>query len=204
VVTGYALSPPRGPRSDFATLVPGEGDAYMRVQRIHAGAARCHLDFPRRTWQGWRHGPVNSAQRGCMARMGSWCSAPPAGCRSACRKKTTGLPSRRLPGGLPGSVSRVDQFCLDIPADVYEAECGFWADLTGWGSLLRPAGMPLRLLLRRSGDQPGTPVRARPGLACSGVCAEVARHEALGATRSGHDDRWVAMRDPAGLAYWLG
>ena len=30
-VTGYTLSPPRGPRADFATLVPGEGDAYLRA-----------------------------------------------------------------------------------------------------------------------------------------------------------------------------
>ena len=49
-VTGYALSPPRGPRADFATLMPGEGDAYLRVQRIYDGPAGCHLDFHAQDW----------------------------------------------------------------------------------------------------------------------------------------------------------
>src|SRR5580698_8133006 len=49
-VAGYALSPPRGPRGDFATLVPGEGDAYLRVQRIYDGPAGCHLDFHAAEW----------------------------------------------------------------------------------------------------------------------------------------------------------
>jgi len=48
--TGYALSPPRGPRADFVTLVPGKGDAYLRAQRIHDGPADCHLDFHTRDW----------------------------------------------------------------------------------------------------------------------------------------------------------
>jgi glyoxalase superfamily protein len=49
-VTGYALSPPRGPRADFATLVPGAGDAYLRVQRTYDGPAGCHLDFHTPDW----------------------------------------------------------------------------------------------------------------------------------------------------------
>jgi hypothetical protein len=40
-VTGYTPSPPG---ADFATLVPGEGDAYLRVQRTYDGAAGCHLE----------------------------------------------------------------------------------------------------------------------------------------------------------------
>jgi hypothetical protein len=44
-VTGYALSPLRGPGGDFATLVPGAGDAYLRVQRVYDGPGGCHLDF---------------------------------------------------------------------------------------------------------------------------------------------------------------
>lgn len=161
-VTGYALSPPRGPRGDFATLVPGEGDAYLPF---------------------------------CVSGEDGGPARPPAA---------------RWPAG---PVSRVDQFCLDIAADVYDAECRFWADLTGWEPrdsplvtfrcLTRPAGMPLRLLLQRTGDQPGTTVRAHPDLACSGVDAEVARHEGLGATRSHDGDGWITMRDPAGLAYCI-
>jgi hypothetical protein len=119
-------------------------------------------------------------------------------------------PAARWPGG---SVSRVDQFCLDIPADVYDIECGFWADLTGWEPrdsplpqfrhLARPVGMPLRLLLQRTGDPPGTTVRAHPDLACSGVDAEMARHQGLGGTWWQDGDRWITMRDPTGLAYCI-
>jgi hypothetical protein len=69
--------------------------------------------------------------------------------------------------------------------------------------LARPAGMPLRLLLQRTGDPPGTTVHAHPDLACSGVDAEMARHEGLGATWSHDGDGWMTMRDPAGLAYCI-
>jgi hypothetical protein len=102
---------------------------------------------------------------------------------------------------------------LDIPADVYDAECGFWADLTGWElqdsplaefqRLARPSGMPLQLLLQRTGDPPGTTVRAHPDLACSGISAEVTRHVRLGATWSHDGDGWITMRDPAGLEYCI-
>jgi hypothetical protein len=102
---------------------------------------------------------------------------------------------------------------LDIPADSYDAEYSFWADLTGWEPqdsplaefrhLTRPAGMPLRLLLQATGDPPGTTVRAHPDLACSGAEAEVARHEGLGATWTHDGKGWITMRDPAGLAYCI-
>lgn len=130
-VTGYALSPPRGPRADFATLMPGEGDAYLRVQRIYDGPAGCHLDFHAQDW------------------------------------------------------------------------AALAARAAGSEHLMRPAGMPLRLLLQRTGDPPGTTVRAHPDLACSGTGAEVARHEGLGATQSHDGDGWVTMRDPAGMTYCI-
>jgi hypothetical protein len=212
-VTGCALSPPRGPRGDFATLVPGEGDAYLRVQRIYGGPAGCHLDFHARDWAelavragrlGARH--VHAEERLAVFRS-------PAGlpfCLSGEDGGPARPPAARWPGG---SVSRVDQFCLDIPAEVYDAECGFWAGLTGWEPrdsplpefrpLTRAAGMPLRLLLQRTGDPPCTTVGAYPDLACSGADAEAARHEGLGATWSHDGKGWVTMRDPAGLAYCI-
>jgi hypothetical protein len=109
--------------------------------------------------------------------------------------------------------SRVGWLCLDIPDDAYDAECGFWAGLTGWElaqgpdqefrELTVPAGFPLRLLLQRTGDLAGTPARAHPDLACSGVGEERARHERLGATWSHDGASWVTMRDPAGLEYCI-
>lgn len=93
-VTGYALSPPRGPRGDFAALVPGDGDAYLRVQRIYDSPAGSHLDF-------------HAADRAALA----------ARAARAARTGRTGarqvhaedrLAVFRFPGGLPFCVSGAD------------------------------------------------------------------------------------------------
>jgi Glyoxalase-like domain len=212
-VTGYTPSPPRGPRGDFATLVPGNGDAYLRAQRIYAGPAGCHLDLHTADWARLA---ARAGERGALqvhAEPELVVFRSPGGL-PFCVTGEDGGPARppavRWPGG---SISRVDQFCLDIPADSYDAECGFWAGLTGWEPrdsplpefryLTRPGVMPLRLLLQRTGDPPGTTVRAHPDLACTGVDAEVARHKGLGATWSYDGKGWVTMRDPAGLTYCI-
>jgi Glyoxalase-like domain len=44
-VTGSELSPYRGEAGEFATLLPSDGDAYLRVQRISEGIGGCHLDL---------------------------------------------------------------------------------------------------------------------------------------------------------------
>lgn len=212
-VTGYTLSPPRGPSGDFVTLVPGEGEAYLRVQRIYDGMAGCHLDLHAQDWTNLAERADLLGARRAHTEQGLAVFRSPYGLPFCVSEEDDGPgipPAARWPGG---SVSRVDQFCLDIPADVYDAECAFWADLTGWEPrdsrrpefryLTRAAGMPLRLLLQRTGDSSGTPVRAHPDLACSGTSAEVARHEGLGAkpTHEGHG--WITMRDPAGLLYCI-
>ena len=43
--TGYGLSAFRGPRGEFATLLPPSGEAYLRVQRVLDGDGGCHLDL---------------------------------------------------------------------------------------------------------------------------------------------------------------
>src|SRR5882757_297620 len=43
-VTKTALSPRRGNREEFATLLPETGDAYLRVQEIDSDTAGHHLD----------------------------------------------------------------------------------------------------------------------------------------------------------------
>ena len=212
-VTGATLSPPRGPRGDFATLMPRDGDAYLRVQRIYDGPAACHLDIHAPDWTELAARADGLGASRVHAEEGLVVYSSPGGlpfCVSGEAGGPVRPPAVRWPGG---SVSRVDQLCLDIPADMYDEECGFWADLTGWEPrdsplpefryLTRPAGMPLRLLLQRTGDPPGTGVRAHPDLACSGVDAEVARHEELGAARRYDGKGWVTMRDPAGLVYCI-
>jgi hypothetical protein len=235
-VTGYTLSPTRGPRGDFATLVPDAGDAYLRVQRIYSGPPGCHLDLQTSAWPGMAVSAIALGAQQLSAEDGlvvlrspgglPFCVThqydPPPGPAAPAHPVPAATPETKPPGrpnrpAAPqwpgGSVSRVDQFCLDIPSDRYDAECAFWADLTGWEleesplpefrRLTRPAGMPLRLLLQRTGDPAHTAVRAHPDLACSGEDAEAARHERLGATRLYNGKGWVTMRDPAGLTYCI-
>ena len=44
-VTGYGLSPARGDHDEFATLLPPDGDDFLRVQRLGGGPSRIHLDL---------------------------------------------------------------------------------------------------------------------------------------------------------------
>jgi hypothetical protein len=211
--TGYSLSPPRGPRHDFVTLVPSEGDAYLRVQRTYAGPAGCHLDLHAQNWAELAARAASLGAQQVMAEDGLVVFRSPARLPFCVTGEAGGpaVPDAARWSG--GAVSRVDQFCLDIPADSYDAECGFWADLTGWerrNSLLpqfrylaRESGIPLRVLLQRTEDSPGTGTRAHPDLACSAVEVEVTRHEGLGATRLYDGENWVTMRDPAGLTYCI-
>jgi len=101
---------------------------------------------------------------------------------------------------------------IDIPPDAFGDECDFWAELTGWehragGPGFRylpwPAGMPLRLLLKRLGDPRVGSGRSHLDLACSDVAAECRRHEALGATVAYEGRVWTTRHDPAGIVYCI-
>jgi hypothetical protein len=191
-VTGHDLSARRGEDDEFATLVPPSGDAFLRVQRIRDGEAGVHLDL---------HAPGQDFE------------------------------VRRSPGGLPfclvageeasrpasttwpdGNRSVVDQVCLDIPPEVYDEECDFWASVTGWElhdtkrsefrRLRVPDGQPLHVLLQRL-DSSGGPVRAHLDLATDDRAAETRRHERLGARVAAVHDGWTVMRPPAGPVYCI-
>lgn len=43
--TRWTMSPRRGERLEFATLLPDEGDAYLRVQQLETGDGGIHLDI---------------------------------------------------------------------------------------------------------------------------------------------------------------
>jgi len=189
-VTGYGLSPSRGADDEFATLLPPEGDAFLRVQRIASGTSGMHLDL---------HAPDQDFQ------------------------------VRRSPGGLPyclvagtestrpgpatwadGNRSIVDQVCVDIPPAIWDEECDFWAQLTGWElfqggrpefrRLRKPVGQPLNILLQRLDEGDG-PVGAHLDLAVDDREAEVRRHQALGAEVRAVHEGWTVMRPPAGPVY---
>jgi Glyoxalase-like domain len=209
-VTGCTLSARRGEREEFATLVPADGDAHLRVQTVAAGPGGCHLDlhvddFAATAERAVRLGASVRAELDDVVVLGSpggfgWCLVGHQGERTRTRPV-------RWPGG---HRSLVDQLCLDIPASRYDAECSFWSALTGWehrhgryddfSALAGPESMPLRLLLQRTRDDDG-PVRAHLDLACDDVEAEVRRHLGLGATIVRWMPVWTTLRDPAGLDY---
>ena len=106
-----------------------------------------------------------------------------------------------------GTTSLLDQLCLDIPADGFDAELHWWSALTGWpvttthdefGRLARQDGLPLQLLFQRIDHG-----RAHTHLdfASSDRPLEVARHVVLGATPLTTRDGWDVLRDPTGREY---
>jgi hypothetical protein len=213
-ITGFGLSPSRGDHQEFATLVPPEGDDYLRVQRVQDGPGGIHLDLhvtdPRTAAdQAVALGAHEVAGQGWASRGYVVLHSP--GGLTFCM--VTHPASRRPPPASwpDGSRSLVDQVCLDIPSGGYAEECAFWSALTSWelsasptapefSRLARPAGIPLRFLLQRLEESSG-PVRAHLDLACDDRVAEVNRHAMLGATVLSERAHWTVLRDPVGTTY---
>ena len=213
-VTGFAVSPARGGAGEFATLVPGDGDDYLRVQRLAQGPGRIHLDV---------HVPDPRAAADRAVGLGG---AELAGAV----QDDHGYVVLRSPGGLtfcfvshPGAVrptptvwpgghhSLVYQVCLDLPRSSYDAEAAFWAEvLEATPDLLvrRPEFSWLRgsrqlaldVLLQRIGDEDGQ-VGAHLDLGTTDRDAEVARHVALGAVADDAEEFWTVLTDPTGRRY---
>ena len=191
-VTGSTLSPSRGEVGEFATLVPPDGDAYLRSQRLTSGPAGVHLDLH----LGDRDLEVVRS---------------PGGFRFCLNGGDQGVrPLPRIWAG--GQASLVDQVCLDIPPEVYDEECAFWAEVTDlvlaptsapyMRQLVRPDGLPLRILLQRLDEGHG-PVSAHLDLATTDRAAETDRHRELGARVESTRSRWTVLRDPAGALYCI-
>lgn len=209
-VTRTTISPSWGPRGEFATLVPGSGDAWVMVQAVGEGGG-VHPDLA-------VEGSVDDAA-GVARRLGA--------------TEVEGYDEvtvMRSPGGLPFCIASwrrggspthqvrdrapdlLDQICIDVPSDLYAAELGFWEQLTGWsrraGSLpeftllTRPDGIPVRLLFQRLGEAEGA-VRAHLDFACHDRAVTREVHVAAGATVVSEHDLWTVMRDPVGRIYCL-
>lgn len=211
-VTGYGLSERRGADGEFASLLPPEGDEYLRVQGLSDGAGRLHLDLH-------VENPTVAAE-----------AAIDLGAHVLVRHEL-GYVVLRSPGGLvfcfvrheasrtpppatwpDGHRSMVDQVCIDVPPSAYDAEVAFWRTLTGWdfdpdvsrefARLHPPDDQPLRWLVQRLDDE-GGPVAAHLDLGCDDREAETARHVALGATLVGRRDWWNVLTDPVGTPYCI-
>lgn len=211
-VTASTLSPVRGEHHQFATLVPPDGDAYMRVQRTVTGGGT-HLDL--------HVEEVRTFARHAMAVGGTLeqtTAGPvvmhsPAG-MTFCVVAHHGESRRPSPVTSPRRVAHlVDQICIDIPSSRFERECDFWASLTGlelrrssvrpeFSYLVRPSWSPLRLLLQRREDEDGT-ATAHLDLATDNVEGLVDDHRELGAAMSMVFEYWTCMTDPAGMRYCI-
>lgn len=212
-VTGSELSALRGEDREFGTLLPPDGDAHLKVQRRAAGPTRLHLDLHVAD-------PAVAAEE--AARLGA----------EARHRSEHGYVVLDSPSGLPfclvahdggtrtrpvswpaGQRSLLDQVCLDVAPDAFDAEVAFWSALTGWAPtasattgefvpLTRPPEQPWRFLLQRTHDE-----RARTGahldLGTDDRAAEVERHVALGAVVAAEHKCWTVLRDPVGSTYCI-
>jgi predicted enzyme related to lactoylglutathione lyase len=211
-VTGFKLSAPRGASAEFATLVPSNGDAYLRVQRVGDEEPGIHMDLHVDDVEASAGQATALGAAVVEARPGLVVMSSPTGLPFCLVRGQERCERPRPPVWHAGQRSIVDQVCLDIPRPAFAIEGDFWAALTGWerrrGSrpefdyLVRPAGMPLRLLLQRLDDEHRAPCRAHPDLACDDVPAERRRHEALGG-RVLAELSWTTLLDPTGLAYCI-
>jgi hypothetical protein len=210
-VTGTRLSPRRGPRDEFATLVPPDGDPFLKMQRVvQSIPGGLHLDLHTDDVRGLAARVDDLGGSTSHHVLGYVICGSPGGLTFC----LVGHPGRRRPGpvGPRGARSLVDQVCLDVPPRQWHAERAFWAALTGWelrsgaggelAALARPEGMPLRLLLQRLDDEQYT-VTGHLDLTCDDHDAEAARHQDLGAHLVRRTPHGTTLRDPAGRGYCL-
>jgi len=211
-VTRSTISATRGDHDQFATLLPGDGDAFLRVQTLGDGP-RVHLDLHVADVAAAVADAVAAGATEVLRREHVVLRSP--GGFTFCFVPDRGERTRPQPvvGSFGGS-TLVDQVCLDIPAAIFDAEGAFWSRITGWESLAasspefavlrRPQGMPLRFLLQRLGPDERGPVRAHLDIACGeNRVAVESEHIAAGAAVVRHGRVWTVMVDPAGLEYCL-
>jgi hypothetical protein len=205
--SGTTLSPWRGRDGQFATFVPADADAHLRVQVVRRGGG-VHLDL---------HVDDPSALADRAQEVGATLTLV-----------EPGLVVLRSPGGLPWCAVRwhgehralppVDQVCVDAPPGAADAEIQFWSDLLGMPAtrsayrpeftvVPMPDGMPIRRLLVQRLDGGSGPVRAHLDLAVGPTRenrdAAVRRHLALGSVVDSEEELWTVMVAPSGERYCL-
>lgn len=209
-ITGYHLSPSRGERDEFATLLPSSGDAHLKVQRVvQTPPGGLHVDLHTDDVRGLAHRAEDLGASASYLDLGYVVCGSPGG-MTFC---VVGHPGavRTGPATWPGGRSMVDEVCLDVPPSRWDEETAFWAGLTGWTvtgvdtfaeyrRLAAPDGLALGLLLQRLDDEQPV-VTGHLDLACDDMTAEAARHVALGAREVRRTGRWITLEDPAGRPY---
>ncbi|MEV8022846.1 VOC family protein [Streptomyces sp. NPDC086554] len=209
-VTGTRLSAFRGEDDQFVTLLPEQGDAYVKAQAV-GDSGGAHLDFAVDDVAAKAREALALGATPVFAEDGLEVLRSPGG-QLFCVVRWEGARVRPAPpAARDGSTSRLDQACLDVPPGVWEAEKTFWPAFTGWSShpgsrpefhlVESPARLPIRILLQRL-DADG-PAGAHLDFSCSDLDAARVRHEKQGADAVSRGPHWIVMRDPAGGTYCL-
>jgi hypothetical protein len=211
-VTGASAGDPAGDQDEFVPLVPRDGDRYLWLQRVGRDSGGWHLDLHVTDLQAavrWAKGR-GARIRGESADLVTLES--PGGQPFCLVPESSAARHRPAPADWAGAHrSMLDQLCMDIPADRFDAECAFWSELTGWsrdpGDLAEfvrlqvPPRFPLRILLQRLGGDDAGGIRAHADLSADERAPEVVRHAALGGQVVRVAEHWTTLRDPAGLLY---
>lgn len=204
--TGFDASAPRGEQSEFATLLPGSGDDYLRVQRLGDGVTRLHLDLHvadplaaaevaeglgAEVLDGSRHSFVVLRSPGgivfCFVTQPA-ATVPPAAVWST------------------GHSSRLAQVCWDIPRARFDADVAFWQGLLA-GEWTAPDAS--EVVTRKAGEL-AVDLRLQPAEVAREVVghlhqvtddrsAEVARLTAAGAVARSVRETQTMLETPGGV-----
>ena len=160
-VTGYAVSPSRGDNEEFATLMPHDGDAFLRVQRLADGPSRIHLDL--------HVDDLSTAAQRAVELGAEVVGHPdpghvvvltsPGGFTFCFVREPAAV--RPLPAVWAGdSWSIFDQVCLDIPADQLRNRVRLLVRPHGLGAASVSGGGGVRLRRPAARDPDPDPVAA--------------------------------------------
>jgi hypothetical protein len=212
-VTGTTLSPRRGERGEFATLLPaeGDGDPYVKLQGLLSGGG-AHLDLEFDDFEAALERVVEFGGS-VGARDDAWAYVTSPSGYGLCVATWSGGKTVPQPFVGPDRVpSQLDQVCVDVAPSALEAEVAFWSGVSGlelvpsrryeeFSWLRPPEGSPVTVLFQRLGEE--RPTSAHLDMACADPAATRAWHESLGAEFVAERGHWLVMRDPAGWEYCL-
>lgn len=211
VVSASSFGEVHPDHDEFVHLDPPAGDMHLELQRIDDGPPGVHLDLLVDDIGAATDRATDVGAR-VVARPGHSVLDTPGGVRFCL--VPFGGEANRAPVLEHPAAHAVDQLCLDVPADLFDADVTFWSAFTGWApnpqrlaefrSLDQPSSLPLRLLIQRLGAEDTIGARAHLDLSCGDhVATVVGWHETLGATVVQRRPHWTVMTDPSGMRYCL-
>ena len=194
-VLKWPLSPRRGEHDEFATLVPPEGDAYVKLQAVEEGGGM-HLDLSVADVRALADRAAGLGARVVADHDRYVVLASPGG-QLFCAVPWHGEAHRPPPSrSVLGATSRIDQIVIEVDPARADDELAFWAALTP-----ETRDLPVRLQVQPTERE--QPTSGHLDLACSDRTLVRAWHERNGATVVAEHPQWTVMRDPAGGVYRL-